>query len=74
MPVMDGIEAHGKMCRINNQVPTIYLTAYTSYRDNFMTWAADAYIIKSADLTELKDKIKELLQPKPKKEPYYSLA
>ncbi len=29
--------------------------------NNFMSWAADAYIIKSSDLTELKNKIKELL-------------
>jgi hypothetical protein len=26
-----------------------------------MSWSADAYIIKSSDLKELKDKIKELL-------------
>jgi len=26
-----------------------------------MSWAADAYVIKSSDLTELKAKVKELL-------------
>ena len=29
-----------------------------------MSWSADAYIIKSSDLTELKAKIKELLAKK----------
>jgi DNA-binding response OmpR family regulator len=27
-----------------------------------MTWAADAYLLKSTDLTELKEKIRELLE------------
>jgi hypothetical protein len=31
------------------------------YRDNFQTWAADAYIVKSVDLAPLKEKIKDLL-------------
>jgi hypothetical protein len=36
-------------------------TAYSQYQESFMSWAADAYVIKSADLTELKSKVKELL-------------
>ncbi|MBI5125388.1 MAG: response regulator, partial [Planctomycetes bacterium] len=31
-------------------------------KDNFMTWSADAYIVKSADLTELKKAIREILE------------
>jgi hypothetical protein len=27
-----------------------------------MSWAADAYIVKSSDLTELKEKIRDLLK------------
>jgi CheY-like chemotaxis protein len=64
MPHMDGIEALGKILAKNNQIPCILHTAYASYRDNFMTWSADAYVTKNSDLTELKNKIKELLQPK----------
>jgi hypothetical protein len=30
-----------------------------------MSWAADAYIVKSSDLSELKEKIKELINPAP---------
>jgi len=26
-----------------------------------MSWAADAYVVKSSDLTELKEKVKELV-------------
>jgi hypothetical protein len=36
-------------------------TAYTQYQDSFMSWAADAYVVKSSDLTELKEKVKELV-------------
>jgi len=36
------------------------------YKDDFTSWAADAYIVKSSDLTELKNKIKELLANKTK--------
>jgi DNA-binding response OmpR family regulator len=29
-----------------------------------MTWSADAYVVKSSDLAELKDRIKEVLAAK----------
>jgi CheY-like chemotaxis protein len=62
MPKMDGIEAMGKILSEHKRIPIIINTAYSSYKDDFMSWSADAYIIKSSDLKELKDKIKELLQ------------
>ncbi len=66
MPRMNGIEAMGKILSKNKNIPIIINTAYSSYKDNFMTWAADAYIIKSSDLSELKNKIKEILSSKTK--------
>ena len=53
------------MCSIvseHRDIPVIIYTAYSSYKDVFMSWTADAYIVKSSDLTELKNKIKELLK------------
>ena len=61
MPGMDGIEAMGKILGENNRIPIVINTAYSSFKDNFMTWSADAYIVKSADLSELKKTIKEIL-------------
>ncbi len=61
MPGMDGIEAMGKILGKNNRIPIIINAAYSSFKDNLMTWSADAYIVKSADLSELKKTIKELL-------------
>jgi len=62
MPGMNGIEVMEKILSANKRQKVVLNSAYSVYKDNFMTWAADAYIIKSADLTELKDKIKELLE------------
>jgi len=61
MPGMDGIEALGKILAKDKTMPVILNTAYSTYKDNFMTWSADAYVVKSGDLTELKSKIKDVL-------------
>ncbi len=61
MPEMDGLETLSRMLSIDNKMPVILNTAYPSYKDNFMSWAADAYVVKSMDLKELKEKIKEIL-------------
>jgi len=61
MPHMDGIEAMGRILSRNNTVPIVINTAYSTYKDNFMSWAADAYVVKSSDLTELKTTIRKIL-------------
>ena len=61
MPGMDGLEALPRILGLKEGLPVIMNTAYSQYQDSFMSWAADAYIVKSSDLTELKDKIKELV-------------
>ena len=62
MPAKDGIETLPAMLRKKRQVPVILNTAYPQYRENFMTWGAEAYLLKSSDLTELKKKIREILE------------
>jgi CheY-like chemotaxis protein len=64
MPRMDGIETMGRILNKNKKIPIIINTAYNNYKDNFMSWAADAFIVKSSDLSELKDKIKGILTNK----------
>lgn len=61
MPEMDGIEALGKVIAKEKDIPIILNSAYSSYKDDFRSWGADAYIVKSSDLTELKRKIAEIL-------------
>jgi len=64
MPNMDGIEAMGKILGKHNKLPVILNTAYGSYKDNFMSWSADAYVIKSSDLSELRTTIAKILAKK----------
>jgi DNA-binding response OmpR family regulator len=61
MPVMDGMETIGRIIRKHREIPIILNTAYSSYRDDFMCWGAEAYVVKSADLDELKAKVREIL-------------
>lgn len=61
IPKMDGIEVIGWLLSHNKDIPIIIHTAYSNYKDKFMSWAADAYIVKSSDLSELKNTIKEVL-------------
>lgn len=61
MPVMDGIETLARVLEQRKDVKVIINTAYGSYKDNFLTWGADAYLIKSSSMEELVNKVKELL-------------
>ncbi len=62
MPVMNGLEALGRILGKNRKIPIILHTSHSRYQEDFMSWAADAYVMKSSDLTELKEKIHGLLE------------
>ena len=64
MPAMDGLEALGKILGLKKEIPIILNTAYSNYKDDFMSWAADAYVVKSSDLTQLKTTIRDVLNKK----------
>lgn len=61
LPNMHGLEALRKMLGINACLPVIINSAYSHYKDNFMSWAAEEYVVKSADLSMLKSAIKRVL-------------
>ena len=62
MPGMDGIEAMSRMLSKDHRLPIILNTAYATYKDDFRAWSADAYVVKSSDLTELKSAIRRVLE------------
>ncbi|MCM8803840.1 MAG: response regulator [Candidatus Omnitrophica bacterium] len=64
MPQMDGLEVLGKILSKRKNLPVIIYTSYSEYKNNFLSWAADSYILKSSDISELKNKVKELLEIK----------
>lgn len=61
MPGMNGLELAGKLREIKRDVRLVILTAYSHYKSDMASWAADAYIVKSSDLTELKEVISRLI-------------
>jgi DNA-binding response OmpR family regulator len=62
MPGKNGIELITKIMGLRKDIPIIINTAYQSYKSDFMTWAADAYVVKSSSLDELKSKVKEFIK------------
>ena len=61
MPGMDGIELVRRIREFDTGVPVILCTAYGEYRQNLETWASDDYIVKSANLEGLFEKVAYLL-------------
>ncbi len=58
---MDGIDCLRTLMEKRRDLPVILNSAYSTYKQDFASWMADAYVVKSSDLTELKDTIKEVL-------------
>lgn len=46
-------------------LPVILNSGYSTYRDDFTSWLADAYLVKSSNTSELLEKVRELLEPRP---------
>jgi CheY-like chemotaxis protein len=61
MPDMDGIEALRKMKERNSALPVVICTAYEAYKHDFGSWCSDAYVVKSADMTQLRETVKKIL-------------
>ncbi len=61
MENLNGLEILEELRAKTDSVPVILNSAYSTYKNNFTSWLADAYLVKSSNLTELKDKVKELL-------------
>ena len=59
MPGRDGLSALQELLDIDPSVPVIINTAYPGYAENFLSWAADAYIEKSADIDPLLEAIEQ---------------
>jgi DNA-binding response OmpR family regulator len=64
LPGMDGLEAMSRLLDKHPRIPVVLNSAYSSYKDSFMSWSADAYVVKSADTGELRARVRELLGPR----------
>ena len=61
MPGMSGIEVLRRMKEINPNLPVILSSAYQEYKQDFGTWASEDYIVKSANMDELKNAVRKHL-------------
>lgn len=61
MPGMNGIEALRRIKEINPAIPVILCSAYQEFKQDLASWASEEYIVKSADLSELKQAVKKYL-------------
>ncbi|MCD6532770.1 MAG: response regulator [Deltaproteobacteria bacterium] len=68
MPGISGVDTLVKIKEMDKNIPVILCSAYGDYKQDFTTWASDAYVVKAASLDELKKSIREVLEKRyPKK-------
>lgn len=64
-----GLQLLQKIVRERTDLPVILCTAFSCYKDDFSSWLADAYVVKSSDLTELKSEVRRILEKREKQGP-----
>ena len=63
-----GMETLGRIIGQYKDIPIILNSSCSHYKNDFMSWAADAYVAKSPDSKELKEVIRNLLERRKRKE------
>jgi DNA-binding response OmpR family regulator len=56
----NGLDVIQRMMEQKRGLKVILNTAYSSYRNDFRSWSAEAYIVKSSNLDELLSKVRQL--------------
>jgi len=62
MEGMDGLTVLDEIMKRDKTIPVILNTAYSTFKSDFTTWSAEAYVVKSSDLSELKDTLRQMTQ------------
>lgn len=62
MPGRDGIDTLRAIKARRPTLPVVLNTAYEGYKADFGSWACDAYVVKSSDLSDLKAALRAALQ------------
>ena len=61
MPGVSGLELLPRIHELHPGMPVIIHPAYGSYRDDFISWLADMFIVKSPDAGNLIEAVEDLL-------------
>ena len=62
MEGLSGLEILTELRKSKRNMPIILNSAYSTYKSDFQSWLADAYLVKSSNLEELRSKVHELLE------------
>lgn len=58
---IDGLETMRRMLARRQDIAVVVNSAYASFKADFGSWSADRYVVKSSDMTELKQAVREAL-------------
>lgn len=58
MPGLNGLDTLRRIKEIRPTLPVILSSAYQEFKQDLSSWASDEYIVKSANLDELKNAVK----------------
>lgn len=61
MPGMNGIETLRQMKMAKPDLPVILCTAYNEFKQDLGAWASHDYVVKSSDVSELKETVRKHL-------------
>jgi DNA-binding response OmpR family regulator len=56
-----GLDVLQQIASHPSRVPVIILTAYASFQDDYTTWLAESYVLKSSDPTEFLMEVQRVL-------------
>jgi CheY-like chemotaxis protein len=62
LPNRDGIETMRKLLEDHPSLPIILNSAYAHYKSNFISWGAQAYVIKTSDTTDLLREVARVME------------
>lgn len=57
-----GLQLLRELKAAHPKLPIVLCTAYARYQDDFSSWLADGYVVKSSDLGDLKVVVKRCLE------------
>jgi len=58
MPGLNGLDTLRRIKEVQPTLPVILSSAYQEFKQDISSWASDEYIVKSANLDELKNAVK----------------
>jgi two-component SAPR family response regulator len=60
----NGLDLLQKIVRDRRDLPVVLCSAYSCYKDDFASWLADGYVVKSSDPHELMGEVARVLARK----------